>query len=637
MKIEKHQWGKVLNNGIKWLTKGDDVGRVVKSANTVNKLNRWSPGLITTGGGVMGGLAGYGTGLLIDNQYGTNIAPWMALSGAGLGAGLVARSSPVMMRRMMNKASKLDWTPEGIIFPTQYPSWSRSSSGYYNSGVVHTPLFARKSQLAHELGHYVGDFGVADPSKVRGAFNPRFSYSPNAGFELNSAEHFADHFKTKIGYPYKGLDPNLVARQNALGGDTQFFDVFAPDISLEKRVLPKLDLHNLTSDMFINPSQVVSQTAPSPIDYRSRVTQWRKLNSGVGENEPISIKDLKEYINSLDRTDFHNNQLYTNFYANLKKLTKSDTYHNAFTPDQIIGEFANMAKADVAITPDDIKHVQEYLEYDAMPRLLKAIQQDNIPITPDDLQKIMDLYRNPLNGIDIKLGYVPYSDGFSLGPRFIRFSNYRYSNPNMITPDTYAHELHHSIRRRAGEIFKKYFPNRTVDDIPKVLLSKVSSRNLNTLYDYLPSELKAMEALAMSPKFNVDKTPFAEIPAVLAGDHRIDLFNRFKRMNGFTPTSQMIDSMIDDLPDNILWNTDYLSYGDQIGTLFKNKVLNKQYRYDRVPSFLKWLFPKPNTNKAIAKYAESWRNAMKYIGGGSGLYFGTQMMPKTTSEENNNL
>jgi hypothetical protein len=30
---------------------------------------------MTGGGGVVGGLAGYGTGLLIDDQYGTNIAP----------------------------------------------------------------------------------------------------------------------------------------------------------------------------------------------------------------------------------------------------------------------------------------------------------------------------------------------------------------------------------------------------------------------------------------------------------------------------------------------------------------------------------------------------------------------------------
>lgn len=228
-KIQKYQKGNALINGIKWLiTKGDDAGRVINSANTVNKLNRWSPGLMTVGGGVVGGLTGYGTGLLIDNQYGTNIAPWMALGGAGLGAGLVARSSPVMMRRMMNNASKLDWTPQGVTIPNAYPKWKWASSGSYQNGVVRTPLFARKSQLAHELGHYVGDKGVADPSTVMGAFSKGYLYSPNVSPEVNAAENFADYFKTRIGYPYKGSDANLLSRQRALQNDTWFGPVTNP-------------------------------------------------------------------------------------------------------------------------------------------------------------------------------------------------------------------------------------------------------------------------------------------------------------------------------------------------------------------------------------------------------------------------
>lgn len=87
------------------------------------------------------------------------------------------------------------------------------------------PLFARKSQIGHELGHYIGDVGVADPAMVKGAFVPGYKYSDNASFELNSAEAFADHFKTKLGYPYKGTNKNLVSRQNALNDDIEFYDV----------------------------------------------------------------------------------------------------------------------------------------------------------------------------------------------------------------------------------------------------------------------------------------------------------------------------------------------------------------------------------------------------------------------------
>lgn len=87
------------------------------------------------------------------------------------------------------------------------------------------PLFARKSQIGHELGHYIGDVGVADPAMVKGAFVPGYKYSDNASFELNSAEAFADHFKTKLGYPYKGTNKNLVSRQNALNDNIEFYDV----------------------------------------------------------------------------------------------------------------------------------------------------------------------------------------------------------------------------------------------------------------------------------------------------------------------------------------------------------------------------------------------------------------------------
>lgn len=99
----------------------------------------------------------------------------------------------------------------------------------YENGTVKVPLFAKKSQIAHELGHYVGDKGISNPNMVRGAFNTSYEYAPGAPTELNAAEHFADHFKTKLGYPYKGKEIDLLRRQDALNGETFFDNVYRPD------------------------------------------------------------------------------------------------------------------------------------------------------------------------------------------------------------------------------------------------------------------------------------------------------------------------------------------------------------------------------------------------------------------------
>lgn len=186
---------------------------------------------LSWGTGTAGYYGGNWLGQKIDNKHGTNITPWLSIltsiGGGAAGYSGVLRSSPSMIKRMLNEAKKMDWTPEGIVIPDKAPKWKWSRNAQYDhtSKTLELPLFARKSQIGHELGHYIGDVGVADPAMVKGAFVPGYKYSDNASFELNSAEAFADHFKTKLGYPYKGTNKNLVSRQNALNDDIEFYDV----------------------------------------------------------------------------------------------------------------------------------------------------------------------------------------------------------------------------------------------------------------------------------------------------------------------------------------------------------------------------------------------------------------------------
>ena len=198
---------------------------------------------LSWGTGAAGYYGGNWLGQKIDNKYETNITPWLstigALGGGAAGYSGVLRSSPAMIKRMLNEAKKMDWTPEGIVIPDKTPKWKWSSSKEASYDVKNSalklPLFARKSQIGHELGHYIGDVGVIDPLMVKGAFTKGYEYSPGVEFERNAAENFADHFKTKLGYPYKGKDPNLTARQLALQNETVFDDVARTDDRLYYR------------------------------------------------------------------------------------------------------------------------------------------------------------------------------------------------------------------------------------------------------------------------------------------------------------------------------------------------------------------------------------------------------------------
>lgn len=98
----------------------------------------------------------------------TNPGAWI---GGGLSSALVRRSTPMMIRSMQDRVWNLnkDGTfvydiPGGAkarlnaTEPIKW-KWAKSKDAAYDNGTIKVPLFARKSQIAHELGHHAAGQG----------------------------------------------------------------------------------------------------------------------------------------------------------------------------------------------------------------------------------------------------------------------------------------------------------------------------------------------------------------------------------------------------------------------------------------------------------------------------------------------
>lgn len=142
--------------------------------------------------------------------------------GGGIATGAVNRTTPMVIRQMQNQIydSKIN-LPSIVRYNADQPiKWRWAKDASYDNGTIRTPLFARKSQIAHELGHHAAGTG----DQILGAYTPGYEYSPTASWETNRAENFADAFKTQLGYRYKGRNPNLKVRQKAIDeGETNIF------------------------------------------------------------------------------------------------------------------------------------------------------------------------------------------------------------------------------------------------------------------------------------------------------------------------------------------------------------------------------------------------------------------------------
>jgi hypothetical protein len=120
----------------------------------------------------------------------------------------------------------------------------------------------------------------------------------------------------------------------------------------------------------------------------------------------------------------------------------------------------------------------------------------------------------------------------------------------------------------------------------------------------------------MSYNFNADKTPAAEIGAVAAGDARFKAWSNLRKELGRTPTLKELNQRIDNYSNEPFYNkVQQLPYGDQIGSKARSDFRkNSAWLDDK--EFLK------AEDAFISSMAQSWRDAMKYIGGATGAAVG---------------
>ena len=208
------------------------IGGVAGAKATDSVTNKLSKGKYNTWGEFVRGNSDWGqTGNLLAEF--TN--PGALIGGSGAAA-LARRSTPMMIKAMQDQIWELNRdgsfkydVPGGAkarlnsAEPVKW-TWSKSKDAGYDNGVIKTPLFARKSQIAHEVGHHAAGQG----DQILGAYTEGYQYAPNSSWETERAENFADLFKTRLGYKYKGKNANLKARQEAIdSGESKVFDHLA--------------------------------------------------------------------------------------------------------------------------------------------------------------------------------------------------------------------------------------------------------------------------------------------------------------------------------------------------------------------------------------------------------------------------
>ena len=409
-----------------------------------------------------------------------------------------------------------------------------------------------------------------------------------------------------------------------------------------------------------NPMRIQTESAPNPApisgskkamnrENLNKILTWR-LSKGIPADAPLSIDDLKGYINELG-----SNGVISQADLNLKKtfnewidnLITTTTYHRALSPTEIVKQFKYMSQNPIPVT-DQLSDVQEFFQHHSLPRVLKAIEDYGIQLRPEDLNEITRIYSNPFDGVNIKIGYTPPGwVGFSRGTDMIRYSNRSYSTPLDIDPSTIVHETYHSLRAKLGNILKKYNPNIS-ESVLSTLQSGDPSRNFYTKHRFLPNEIDKMSPMRMSPQYVGDKSPAEEISAVLSGEESFKVWNNLRQSLGRIPTVDETNQAIDLISNQHILNG-ARSYGNQIGSAARDYEhwLEKmsdpiQYAISSLQQGKLPLHPLHNyrslqkTKKEhVSEYIKAWKDMLKYVGGiGAGMV-GTQSLQNSDLETNN--
>ena len=191
-------------------------------------------------------------------------------------------------------------------------------------------------------------------------------------------------------------------------------------------------------------------------DYKQMFMDWYRQNI----KEPnITVDHIKQFVTGLPTKG---NELFKrNFNDYIDDLVKEDTYHRALGTSDIIDEFQLMSMPERDPLYIDKQDILDFYRTDALPRVLKNIEDAGITLTPEQIQEITNIYSNPFEGVNSKIKYMPPGvGGFSRGSDEIGYSNRYfdrdvYGNPtSFIDSQTVIHELHHRLRSKLGQYLK---------------------------------------------------------------------------------------------------------------------------------------------------------------------------------------
>ena len=147
----------------------------------------------------------------------------------------VEHIAPIQIKRIQKNLANTFGKESEITTAGKTPiKWKHawSDNPQYQNNVITSRLWTDPSVTAHEFGHHVSaNYPGLQKGNIMGAHTPGYVYGINTTPEREAAENFADVFRTRAGWSYKGKDPSHIARQRAVTnnlGETQYYDVVDP-------------------------------------------------------------------------------------------------------------------------------------------------------------------------------------------------------------------------------------------------------------------------------------------------------------------------------------------------------------------------------------------------------------------------
>lgn len=324
------------------------------------------------------------------------------------------------------------------------------------------------------------------------------------------------------------------------------------------------------------------------------------------------LKDVKIKFPYFD-TDLAFNNMFLYGYS----LMNGTSYHPPIVDPKTYGaEFAKMGEPEFAIDPTGIlKYIlTSYSTNNKLPLILKNARDSGINLSQDQIEHISQIYKTPLDGFNLSIGYLPPGiTGNSLGI----FSGV----PSI---GVIEHETEHKIREKLGDYLSRIGVSRNfvrngdgTIKYPDLLSTNRQWANSDiNLPAYFPTEMDALQPLAMRIKDRSDLSPMKEIATVAQEQRFLDWLN-FGSKYGFYPNNWLLNKVIKSTDPKVYW--DHSCDGLHSGYM---KMIGGE-KFDKLNDLndqLKELYPNDPVAQELAKrdpksaVGTDWQNAVTKIG-----------------------